>query len=212
LGRAVPAGPPLTALTEAPSRFVPPRAPAASPPPPPAPAIAVVVLSRAADLPAATGSVAAGLRRRGHTPVACIWDPEGAVDPEDGPDAVSGPLALPAATRAARRLAAHGLAATARGAVAWVALDADASAAHAQVRRVERVASGPVVVGLAARHPLVDPLVAEAGRVAVALPDDCMPGIAEFALAEARTLNAAVERVTPPAGVIARTEARLGLR
>jgi hypothetical protein len=69
-----------------------------------------------------------------------------------------------------------------------------------------------VLVALAARDPRMDALVAECGRVVVALPEDCVAGIADLAVAELEALSRTVERVAPPAGAIARAEARLGLR
>jgi hypothetical protein len=102
----------------------------------------------------------------------------------------------PAVRRLAARLAAHGLAATASGRLAWVALDPAPGDAAAQVQRARALAGAPVVLAVAGPRPAAfEPLLADAALALVVLPAEADETLRALALA---TLPSRASLAVPP--------------
>ena len=113
---------------------------------------ACVVGSAGVVVPVAA-ACAGELRARAGAPTAllCVWQPLEAppADPPPGDAGARAGATTPAAKRAAARLSAHGLAATACGRLAWLALDTAATGAAVQAQRARTLADVPFVLALA---------------------------------------------------------------
>ena len=192
--------------------FVPPRPapPGAAPlhdsPQPPDPlARAVVLGADAAAIPLAA-ACAGELRARAQAPAAllCVWQPalEAPADeldpPWDAPDLDEGPstpagATTPAARRLSARLAAHDLAATACGRLAWLRLEPEADQAAEQARRCLAISDAPVVIALAGpRAAAFEPLLSEVGTAIAVLPTDTDDPLRELVLSTLPTSRRAV--------------------
>jgi hypothetical protein len=171
-----------------------PRPAAQAPPRPvePAPATAAPslgVLAAARELPAV--AIAAGLAfaRRRSTALVCLHAP-----------AAAGPARLPARTAAARltaSLAARGLVAEARGAVALVRLADDPPEASAAATRALAAAGAlPTVLGVAHRTQAVDVLLGGCDAILVVLSPGTDAALAGLAVAGAREITASAAALT----------------
>lgn len=112
------------------------------------------------------------------------------------------PPAAPAASRLAARLTARGLGATARGRLAWVALDDHPVAAAHAVRRVAASVDVPVVTVLAGpRSPVLEAVLREQDLVAVVT---CDPGgpLGRLAVATSEVPAVACAPLTGPARLL----------
>jgi hypothetical protein len=141
-------------------------------------------------------------RARAASAVLCIWR---AAPPPHRAESIAPPAESPAgattpgARRLAARLAAHGLAATACGRLAWLTLEHDPADAADQVRRCLTVAGAPVVLAIAgARPPAFEPLLAELDLAIAVLPSDIEPALRELALVTLRARERAVVPPLPP--------------
>jgi hypothetical protein len=158
------------------------------------PAVRAVVLGAPADAAPLAAAVALSLRAAARAPAAlvAVWEPEA------GDEGGRRYAATRAASRLAARLSADDLPATARGRLAWLALEADPALAAVEVRRASAIVEGPLVTALAgARPPELDDLVSE-HDIAVVAADPESP-LARAALA-----------ALAGSGVIARACAPLG--
>jgi hypothetical protein len=161
----------------------------------------VGVLAAPRDLPAVAGAIAAELRQRQRGRAALVCRP--------------GPLlpapAVPAAHALARRLSARDLPAVAAGALCQVTLGDGADAPREAWRAIAAAAGHPAVVAAPGRDAEWDALLAEADQLVLAPPPDAPAAYVEAARASLAALGPPVELVAPPAGVVARRAAALGL-
>jgi len=112
------------------------------------------------------------------------------------------PPAAPAASRLAARLTARGLGATARGRLAWVALDDHPVAAAHAVRRVAASVDVPVVTVLAGpRSPVLEAVLREQDLVAVVTRDPGGP-LGRLAVATSEVPAVACAPLTGPARLL----------
>jgi len=177
---------------------VPPRRAAVAPPD------LVAVLAAPRDLAAVAGGVAGGLRRRHRARAALVCAPGVAA-------ATGGP-----ATRAARtlcsRLAARELVASAAGPLCRVVLpDSPEEAVRDAWRAIAAAAGYPAVVALPAREAAHDALLVHADLLLLAAGADADATYAELALASLAALGPPAGLTRPPAGVLSRRLAALGL-
>jgi hypothetical protein len=196
--------PPLAPPLDAASDFLPPSAGAADSSA--ARAGAAVLGAPAVAVPVAA-ACAGELRARAKAPAAllCIWRPAAWPSPDAEretavPSAQSPAGATtPGARRLAARLSAHGLAATACGRLAWLALEHDPGAAAEQARRCVAMTAAPVVLAIAGpRPPAFEPLLAELDVAIAVLPSDIDPALRELALATLRAREPVVLAPLPP--------------
>ncbi len=181
-------------------------------PPPPRPAAAtappavrlpprVAVLGRRAEAVPVAVAVANALRAQHGAPSAAlaVWSPSpGAAALSVADTAQSRPPASPAAHRLAARLTTRGLAAQARGRLAWLELDEHPVAAALAVRRVSGAVDVPVVTVLAGpRTAVLEGLLREQDLVVVVARD---PGGALARLAVATSEVPAVACPPLPVG------------
>jgi hypothetical protein len=157
----------------------------------------VGVLAAPGDLLAVAGGIAAELRHRQRARSALVCSP-GPLRP--GP-------AAPAARALARRLAARGLPAAAAGVLCHVAVTAPPGA----WRAVAAAAGHPAVVAIAARDDAWDGLLADADHLFLAAPFEAPEAYVEAARAALGALGPPVAGLAPPAGLVARRAATLGL-
>jgi hypothetical protein len=163
-------------LERAASAFVAP----APPSPPVAPAIApprfaprALVLGAARDAVPVAAALAGGLREREKAAGAVLitWP---------SPEPPRPALGTPAAARLVAGLQARGLAAVARGRLAWLALGHDELAL---ARRALAAVDVPVVVAITGpRSAATDDLLTEQDHIVVVLPTDADPRLGELAL------------------------------
>jgi hypothetical protein len=124
-----------------------------------------VVLGTLQDAAPLAAAVALTLRAPREPALVAVWRPGGA-DPVRG---TSGPPA----TRLAARLARRGMPATARGRLAWLALEPEPDAARHAVRRAAAAVDGPLVTALAgSRPPALEALIDEHDLAIVAVEPD----------------------------------------
>ena len=149
------------------------------------------ILGAPPHVPAIAGACAGELRARAGSPAAlvCLWRP-GPAPPEPGDEDAAEGAGSPAGatTPAARRLAAslvhQGLAATACGRLAWLALPADPVRAVADVRRALGTAGVPAVLAVAGPRPAaLEPVLAVADLGLAVLPADTEPALRDLAVA-----------------------------
>jgi hypothetical protein len=161
----------------------------------------VAVLAPEDDLAATAGGVAATLRRTHSARVAVVV---GFLD--TAPRA-----ATPAAGALARRLAARDLTATAAGTLVRVSLAADPREAAREIERVLVTAEVPVVVALPKRLDGLDHVLERLDQLVLALPTDVDGALADLALASLATVGPTATRTCPPAGMVTRRLAALGV-
>jgi len=155
--------------------------------PDPAAVFAVVLGAPAAAVPLAAAA-AGELRAQAGSAAAlvCVW---GASVPPAG-------ASTPAVRRLAERHANRGGEAIACGRLAWLALDADPTAAAAQAGRALAVGGAPVVLTVGGPRPAAfEPLLREADLAIAVLPDDAEEALRALALA---TLPAGTALTLPP--------------
>jgi hypothetical protein len=167
---------------------------------------AAVVGPAAAVVPVAA-ACAGELRARARAAAAliCIWRPAGAPTPAVAPDpeepAARSPAGAttPGAKRLAARPAAHDLAATACGRLAWLALDAVPAVAAGQFHRCRSIAGVPIVLAVAGPRPAeLEPLLAELDLCVAVLPADVDPALRALALARLPARSHATVAPLPP--------------
>jgi hypothetical protein len=177
--------PPRVSFEPRPPGFAPPEParrgpPALSPPGTPSgPAPRAAVLGLPAHAVPAAAALACALRAAhgSGSAVVATWVP----GEETGP-APRGPGA-PAAARAAARLTARGLLATAHGRLAWLPLSGHVVAASVAARRASAVLDVPLVIALAGpRCDIVESLLGEQDLVVVVTADPDSP-LARIAVA-----------------------------
>jgi hypothetical protein len=118
--------------------------------------------------------------------VLCVW---GGGEPPAG-------ATTPAVSRLAARLAAHGLAATASGRLAWIALAPTPADAATQVLRARALADTPIVLAVAGPRPAaLEPLLADTDLALVVLPPEADEPLRALALA---SLPARASLAVPP--------------
>jgi hypothetical protein len=142
------------------------------------------VLANARDLAAVAVGVGVVVARRNPAALVCVHAPG---------DALSAPAARAPARAAAARLAAslhaRGLAANARGRVVIVDLAREeGDAAGAAARALAAAGALPTVLGVAARDPDLDVLLAAQDAILVALPPSTDATLAELAASGAARL------------------------
>jgi hypothetical protein len=213
-------------LSRAGSFFVEPAAPSARAAAAPTPAVDLaVVVAAPSHARAAAGGVAAALRRAAGARTAVVCRNEWPDSPDiraagdeasdrlkfrDTAAPAGGGLALPAAARLARRLAARGIAASAAGALCHVVLPPAPDAAVREAWRVMAAAAdAPVVVTVTTRTDELDAFLAQADRLYLAT--DAEDAYAELALASLAALGPPAVHLRPPTGLVARRAAALGL-
>ncbi len=162
----------------------------------------VGVLAAEPLLPAATATVARGLRRDARTRTAVVAT--------TGAGAPPGPAA-PAARAMARRLAGAESTAVAAGALCRVDLPGDPGAACREAWRLVRVAGVPVVVGFAERDDELDALLAAADRLVLATAPDADEALVLLAVAALARLGPPTSHLVLPGGPVGRRLAALGL-
>jgi hypothetical protein len=187
-------------LTRAGALFLaPPRDARTSSRPPVAPLVAV--LAEPCAIAAATGGVAAALRRPSAARAAVVCRPV----------PLSGGLATVRAGRLARRLTEHGVPAAGSGALCLVVLPDDVEAAVRLVWRAMATAGdAPVVVGVTARTAALDAFLAQADRLVLATRTGADATFVDVALRSLARLGPPAEAITLPVGVLARRAAALG--
>lgn len=194
-------------LTKAGQLFVaPPEAVAAFAPPRPRHSTAGV-LATEADLLVAAGAAAAELRRESRAAFAlvCAWRAHSR-------PALAPPVpAVPAAARAAAKLARRELPARASGFLVVAELTPDADEAAAAARAAIAAVEAPAVLATARREPAMDVLLAGADWLVLALPADADPVLAELAAGDLAGLGPPLRRALIPPGFPARQAARLGI-
>lgn len=149
-----------------------------------------LVFGRPADALSLAAALAGELRSREHAAAALlvVWPGE---LPRPAP-------ATRAALRLAVRLDARGLAAVARGRLAWLALSGPSVGAAAAVVRAEAAAGVPSVVAVTGpRCDALDALLEERDLVVVVLPRDADPALEDLALADLAACRAPV-MICPP--------------
>jgi hypothetical protein len=138
-----------------------------------------VVLGTPQDAPPLAAAVALTLRARGSAGLVAVWRTEGAAAAARG-------ASVPSAVRLAARLSRRRLAATARGRLAWLPLDADPESASGAVRRAAAVVDGPLVTALAGPRPPALEALIEEHDLAIVAADPATP-LARTALAALST-------------------------
>jgi hypothetical protein len=173
--------------------------------PAPAPVVArlTAVLAPAPDLAPTAGAVAATLRRAAASRTALVLVLAAAPPPPR--------VATPAAAGLARRLAARDLRATAAGVLCQVELSPDPATAARDVWRIAGAADVPMVLALPARLDGFDDLLSRFDRLVLALPPGTDDALADLALASLAGLGPPATRTEPPAGLLTRRVATLGL-
>jgi hypothetical protein len=167
-------------------------APYPAEPVPGAPCVRAAVLGASATAVPVAAACAGELRARVRASAAliCIWRPAEAQVPT-GPIEPQAPAArspagatTPGARRLAARLASQGLAATACGRLAWLALDPDPAEAAGQFRRCAAAAAGPplVLAVAGARPEPFEPLLADLDLGVAVLPVDIDPALRALAV------------------------------
>ena len=183
------------------------RAPAAPPPVAGAAALEAAVVGPAAAVVPVAAACAGELRARARAAAVliCIWRPAGVAAPAIAPDAEEPAARSPAgattpgAKRLAARLAAHDLAATACGRLAWLALDAVPAAAASQFHRCRSIAGAPIVLAVAGPRPQeLEPLLAALDLCVAVLPAEIDPALRELALARLPARSHAIVAPLPP--------------